>query len=365
MASPCRRDNASINSHSGERKRIDDGGEKTVRGREALFKHYESMIKEYLKSGDERALYQGQQFSHELLEQQISPEDVLSLHVQAVRNIFRFLPEQLNDTFDFLMEVMVAYGLAYREHQSLRSKQQQLDLDIEVAASMQETFLRGEIPESEELDIGALSRPARKMSGDYFHFVQDEHDCISIAIADVIGKGIPAALSMSMIKYAMDSVPEQRMQPGGIMENLNRVVEQNVSSDMFITMMYGIYDPRVHRFYYSGAGHEPGFFYSANSDEFQEFSAKGLVLGASNDTKYREFEKSVEIGDMIILLSDGVTECRTEKGFIEREEIIDLIRQNLHLNAQKIVDSVYAELERLQDFQLRDDFTLIILRRKV
>ncbi|HET7657321.1 MAG TPA: PP2C family protein-serine/threonine phosphatase [Bacillales bacterium] len=340
-------------------------GEKTVQGREALFKHYEKIIKDYLMSKDESALYQGQQFSRELLEQQISPEDVLSLHIQAVRNIFRFLPEQLNDTFDFLMEVMVAYGLAYREHQSLRNKQRQLDTDIEVAASMQQTFLRGELPQSEVLDIGALSQPARKMSGDYYHFVQDDHDCISIAIADVIGKGIPAALSMSMIKYSMDSVPEQRMQPGAILENLNRVVEQNVRSDMFITMMYGIYDPRVHRFYYSGAGHEPGFFYSAKKDEFQELAAKGLVLGASNDTKYREFEKSVEVGDMIVLLSDGVTECRTEKGFIEREEIVDLIRQNFHLKAQKIVERVYAELERVQDFQLRDDFTLIILRRKV
>lgn len=336
-----------------------------MKGRDALFKHYEVILRDYLAKKDERALYKGQQFSRTMLEQQISPEEVVSLHLQAIREIFHTLPEDLNDTFDFLMEVMIAYGLAYREHQSLRNRQQQLESDIDVAANMQQTFLRGDIPETDYLDIGALSRPARKMSGDYFHFVQDEHDCVSIAIADVIGKGIPAALSMSMIKYAMDSVPEQRMQPGAIMENLNRVVEQNVRSDMFVTMMYGIYDPRVHRFYFSGAGHEPGFFYSAQSDEFHELAAKGLVLGASKDTKYREFEKPVEIGDMIVLLSDGVTECRTEKGFIEREEITALIRDNLDLPAQKIVDHVYAELERLQDFQLRDDFTLIILRRKV
>lgn len=336
-----------------------------VKGRDAFFKHYEVILRDYLTQKDEQALYKGQQFSRTMLEQQVSPEEVLSVHIQAIREIFHFLSDDLNDTFDFLMEVMVAYGLAYREHQSLRNRQQQLESDIDVAANMQQTFLRGDIPETENLDIGALSRPARKMSGDYYHFVQDEHDCVSIAIADVIGKGIPAALSMSMIKYAMDSVPEQRMQPGAILENLNRVVEQNVRSDMFITMMYGIYDPRVHRFYFSGAGHEPGFFYSAISDEFRELTAKGLVLGLSKDTKYREYEESVEIGDMIVLLSDGVTECRTEKGFIEREEITALIRDNLHLPAQKIVERVYAELERLQDFQLRDDFTLIILRRKV
>lgn len=333
--------------------------------REALSKHYETILHDYLIRKDEEALYEAQQFSRTMLEQQISPEEVLNFHVEAIRGIFHSLPDELNDTFDFLFEVMVSYGLAYREHQSLRNRQQEIESEIEVAANMQQTFLRGEIPETKHLDIGALSRAAKQMSGDYYHFVRDNNDCVSIAIADVIGKGIPAALSMSMIKYAMDSVPEQRMQPAAILENLNRVVEQNVEAGMFITMMYGIYDPRVHRFYYSGAGHEPGFFYSAKDNEFQELAANGLLLGVADDTKYREFEKSVGLDDMIILLSDGVTECRTEKGFIEREEVTALIRENLHLPAQKIVDRVYGELERLQDFELRDDFTLIILRRKV
>jgi sigma-B regulation protein RsbU (phosphoserine phosphatase) len=85
----------------------------------------------------------------------------------------------------------------------------------------------------------------------------------------------------------------------------------------------------------------------------------------SKTTTYREFERVIEIGDMIVVLSDGVTECRTEKSFIEREEITALIRESLDLSAQEIVNNIYGELERLQDFELRDDFTLIILRRKV
>ncbi|HET7522486.1 MAG TPA: PP2C family protein-serine/threonine phosphatase [Bacillales bacterium] len=333
--------------------------------RDELASHYQQILKDYLDEKNEQALYKAQQFSRMMLEKQISPEEALNLHIRAVRGIFQALPEPLYDTFDFLLEVMVGYGLAYREHQSLRSRQRQLESEIDIAASMQQTFLQGEVPKTEALDIGALSRPAKKMSGDYYHFVRDHHDCVSISIADIIGKGIPAALSMSMIKYAMDSVPEQRMQPAAILENLNRVVEQNVDPGMFITMMFGIYDPRVHRFYYSGAGHEPGFFYTAKLDRFEELAAKGLVLGVSKEAKYREFEKPLEVGDMIVLLSDGVTECRTEKGFIEREEVTTLIRDYIHLPAQQLVDCVYEELERLQDFQLRDDFTLIVLRRKV
>lgn len=333
--------------------------------REQLLARYRKILNNYLNEKNEEALYEAQQFSRVMMEEKISPDEALSLHIEAIRSLYPDLPDEFYDTFDFLLEVMMNYGLAYREHQSLRDKQQQIDSDIDVAANMQQTFLRGDVPYAGPLEIGALSQPADKMSGDYYHFVQDEKNCVSIALADIIGKGIPAALSMSMIKYAMDSVPEQRMQPGAVLENLNRVVEQNVTPSMFITMLYGIYDPRVHRFYFSSAGHEPGFFYRASKDRFDELRARGLVLGVSRTTKYQEYEENIEVGDMIVLLSDGVTECRTEKGFISREEITNWIRQFIHLSAQEIVERVYYELERLQDFQLRDDFTLIILRRKV
>ena len=76
------------------------------------------------------------------------------------------------------------------------------------------------IPDVNGLEIGAISVPARQMSGDYYHFVQDEKKHIGVAIADVIGKGIPAALCMSMIKYAMDSLPEHRHNPSSVLGKL-------------------------------------------------------------------------------------------------------------------------------------------------
>ncbi|MFB4165180.1 PP2C family protein-serine/threonine phosphatase [Alteribacillus sp. JSM 102045] len=326
---------------------------------------YTKILQTYLEEKNETGLYHAQQFSKKVLENQISPEEVVSLHVDAIERFFPDLPQGALDSFEFLLEVMMGYGMAYREHQSLRDKQKELETEINVAANMQQTFMPKEIPSVNSLDVGVISVPASKMSGDYYHFVKDENDCIGVAIADIIGKGVPAALCMSMIKYAMDSLPEQRLQPGALLENLNRVVEQNVASNMFITMMYGSYDPRVHHFYYSGAGHEPGFYYSHETDSFEELYAKGLVLGITRDTSFREYHKKVEPGDFIVLLSDGVTECRTDEGFIEREELTRLIHQYKHLPAQEIVNNVFYQLEKLQGFQLRDDFSLIILRRKV
>jgi sigma-B regulation protein RsbU (phosphoserine phosphatase) len=258
---------------------------------------------------------------------------------------------------------MIGYGLAYREHQSLRTEQLALRNEIEVAAKMQQTLLRTSIPNVAGADIGAISVPARRMNGDYFHFVSDQDHRVGIAIADIIGKGIPAALSMSMIKYAMDSLPEDNHSPGTVLKRLNRVVEQNVDPNMFITMCYGTYDARKHQFCYATAGHEPGFFYKAKSREYIDFCGRGLLLGINKNTEYKEYEMQLDRGDMIILMSDGVTECRTDEGFVERKDLTSLIDRYMDLPAQQIVNHVYKDLERLQEFELRDDFTLIILKR--
>ncbi|RWR04310.1 PP2C family protein-serine/threonine phosphatase [Siminovitchia fortis] len=323
---------------------------------------YRDIIKKYLIDKDEKILYQGQKLSRKLIEHRIAPEEIVSLH-KAIMMEGDHSAEQLLDSFDVLLEVMIAYGLAYREHQILRTKQMALKNEIEVAASMQQTLLRTSIPQIQGAEIGAISVPARQMNGDYFHFVIDDAQNVGIAIADVIGKGIPAALSMSMIKYAMDSLPEDQLRPGTILKSLNRVVERNVDPSMFITMCFGVYDQREHTFCYSSAGHEPGFFYHAESKEFKELEGRGLLLGIDKNTEYREYLKDLAPGDMVILLSDGVTECRTDEGFIEREDLTGLIRKYIDLPAQEIVVSVYKELERLQEFELRDDFTLIILKR--
>jgi phosphoserine phosphatase RsbU/P len=335
-----------------------------MKDRRRYFTYYRELLTEHIKKQEEQTLYKGQRLSRHLLEQGVSPEEVLSLHIDVLNDLFPKMDKDLKESFNFLLEGMIGYGLAYKEHQSLRHKQRQLESEIDIAADVQQSLLIGDVPTYRHLDIGLFSRPAKKMSGDYYHFVCDERDNLGVAIADIVGKGIPAALCMSMIKYAMDSLPEQRMKPYMVLENLNHVVEHNVDPSMFITMFYGFYTPGDHKFFYSSAGHEPGFFYSRERDCFEDLVAKGHVLGLSRFTKYRDYEKQINPGDMIVLLSDGVTECRNEKGFIDRSEIIELIRSKMDAPAQKMADEVYQQLERMQDFQLRDDFTLIIIKTK-
>ncbi|MGN1401908.1 MAG: PP2C family protein-serine/threonine phosphatase [Bacillus sp. (in: firmicutes)] len=324
---------------------------------------YRETLTEYVKEQSEKQLYKGQKLSREMIERNISPEEIVSWHKSVLLDLFPETRSEILNSLDFLLETMMGYGITYQETQSLRNLQQEMKTEMEIAANVQSTLLETKIPDVDYLEIGTISIPARHMNGDYYHFVQDENGRIGVGIADVIGKGIPAALCMSMIKYAMDSIPEQSHQPSNVLQALNRVVEQNVDPSMFITMFYGVYNPETHIFSYSSAGHEPGMFYRAKEDRFEDIFAKGLLLGVNKNTTYKQFEKPLELGDMVILMSDGVTECRTEEGFIERDFLIDEIKKHITLHPRDIVLKVYRQLEKLQHFQLRDDFTLIIIKR--
>ncbi|MCU9615167.1 PP2C family protein-serine/threonine phosphatase [Caldibacillus lycopersici] len=333
---------------------------------ESLLWKYKDILTKYLAVQSEQTLYLTQKLSKEILENHIPPEEVINLHKSVLNELIPEVPSEVLVSFDILLEIMMSYGLAYLEHQSLRYKQMELEMELEFGANMQKMLLGSAIPKYDYLDIGAISIPAKIMNGDYFHFDIDSDQELKVAIADVIGKGIPAALCMSMIKYAVDSLSySKHNSPEVVLERLNRIVEKNVDLGIFITMFYGSYNPKQHVIQYASAGHEPGFFYNKKENSFVDLQAKGLLLGIDPHVTYPKFEISLEIGDMIILLSDGVTETRTEDGFLEREMIIDLLNKYMHLSAQEIVNNIYRDLSKIQHYQIRDDFTMIIMRRLV
>lgn len=327
-------------------------------------KEYKKLLAAYLESQDEQSLYGVELVSKAFIKHNILPEEMINLHIKALKELYPNLFEDFEHSMNFLLEAMIFYGLAHQEIQILRDEQIALKSEISVAAEMQETLLRTNKPKIDGLDIGVISVPANQMNGDYYHFIKNSDGSLGIAMADVIGKGIPAALCMSMIKYSMDSFPEELMSPRAILQNLNRVVERNIDATMFITMIYAHYSPETCKLVFSSAGHEPAFYYNASEDRFTEITAKGLVLGVMKDVAYEERTLQICENDFVIFLTDGVTECRDGERFIEINEVLDVIRKYVDLPAQEIVNQVYKHFEKLQDFQLKDDFSLLILRKQ-
>ncbi|WP_163652217.1 PP2C family protein-serine/threonine phosphatase [Listeria sp. PSOL-1] len=324
---------------------------------------YKKILFEYLKHQDEEILYSCEKLTKEAMEDKIPPEEIINIHRSALEDYDTELSNYVKKSFDVLLETMVGYGLAYLEHISLRSEQKKLQNEIAQAETMQKTLMESETPHREDVEFGVVSIAARQMSGDYYSFIEDTKTGIGIALADVIGKGIPAAFSTSMIKYALTGLDEKERTPSIVLKELNKVVEENINDSMFITMFYGLYHDDTHLFEFGSAGHEVGLYYQANEQSFSDLYARGLPLGIDRETSYRSFEKSVQPGDMIVIMSDGVTEARTEQGFIEREVLIDLFTKNLSLNTQAMVEEVYNQLLKMQNFTLHDDFTLICIKR--
>ncbi|WP_277584676.1 PP2C family protein-serine/threonine phosphatase [Psychrobacillus antarcticus] len=326
-------------------------------------RQYKEILEQYTQRQTELNLYEGQNFSRQLIQKNISPEEVISIHKASLEELMPDLPNDVWHSFDLLIEVMIRYGLALKEHQTLIKKQENFRMEMELASNVQQTLLKTKIPVMNDLDIGMISVPAKEMNGDYTHFLNDD-TTIGIAVADVIGKGIPAALCMSMIKYGMDSLNGAETEPIVVLDVINRIVEKSVSDSMFISMFYGTYDTSNSKFTYASAGHEPPLFYSAKSNEFSELQAKGLLLGVIPNVKYEQHIISLDKDDFIVMMTDGVTECRSKAGFIDQNTVMDIIESVRDQSAQDMVEFVFHKLEELQEFEQRDDFTLVIFKKK-
>lgn len=326
---------------------------------------YAQLLKQYIQYSSEDDLYNGQQLSKSMIDQGISPEEIVGFHIESVKKHIPHLPLEVRHSFDFLLEVMIGYGIQYREHISLRERQIQLQSEIDIAARMQQTLLPAlptALPSS--LQLGVCSVAAKKMSGDYYHIFWDKSGYLGVSVADIIGKGIPAALCMSLIKYAIESLVDHPLDPHALLSSINRVVEKNIDVNMFVTMVHGMYGLENHVFRYASAGHEPGFYYSKEEQQFFDLEAKGPVLGLTSESEYQEYALDVQVGDMIILFTDGITEIKEHRGrFIERDEIKDLFYQYRHLPAQELADMIHQRLLQLTQFELQDDQTIVVLKR--
>lgn len=325
--------------------------------------YYQQLLLEYVNTSNDDILSNCQTYSNEAIEDNVSPEEIVQLHLEIIREQNDLTKQQIVTSFDVLIEVIIGYGFTYRDYKKLLNKIKIHDKEMDVASSLQQTMLKPQIPQFDSIQIGAISVPAQKVSGDYFNLIDHNDGTMSFAVADVIGKGIPAALAMSMIKFGMDSYGHSQLPSDGL-KRLNRVVEKNVNQNMFVTMFYGLYEEINNMLYYSSAGHEPGYIYRDQSGEFEEMTERGIVLGVHKHTRYKQSEIKIELQDMIIVFTDGVTELRNQKNeFIKTKDLLNMIKEHKQLHPQDIVQILYEELVKLQNPNKRDDLTILIVKR--
>lgn len=330
---------------------------------EEFKKHYKELLDESIATGVQPQLLEKcENYTSEVIKKDILPEDIVEIHKNYISSL-SLEEHKILDTLDVLKEVVRGFGYSYRDYQKLVNKLQFYDKEIDLASRLQQTMLKADIPQFDSIQIGVISVAAQKVSGDYFNLIDHKDGTMSFAIADVIGKGIPAALAMSMIKFGMDSYGHSQLPSDGL-KRLNRVVEKNVNQNMFVTMFYGLYEEMNHLLYCSSAGHEPGYIYRAETEEFEEIEVRGRVLGVSQNTRYHQQEIAVNLNDLIIIFTDGVTEARNSMGeFISKKDLLNLIHKYKHMHPQDIVQLLYEAILKIQNPNKRDDMTILIIKR--
>lgn len=329
-----------------------------------LFKQYEELLYQYVEHKQEIQLYKAQQVSKECIEKNMSPEHLLLFHLQAMKKKFD-LPPVWDDSFQFLLDFMVYYGLAYQERSDLLSSQRKWEAELSLAASVQQSLLPdlSRLKLSDGLEIGVVTVAARDVSGDFFNIFPYGQG-VQFGVADVAGKSMPAAILMSMIKFAMDTMIDENMKPHIALNRINRFVYDNSDPAMFVTMFWGDYNKDQHTFYYSSAGHEPSLLYRAKDGEFIDLSTDGNALGLTRRSLFRTEKVTLDPGDMVLLYTDGIIERRDSLDVDDNGLLKQLLREaDLTRSAQQIVEQIHGEILRENSLEIDDDQTLLLFRR--
>ena len=184
-----------------------------------------------------------------------------------------------------------------------------LQKELDIAARVQLSLLPDSILLSDTVEITGIMRPAKEVGGDFYDFFRLDQHHIGVAVADVSGKGVPAALFMVMARTLMRATAILHIdEPGLVLERVNDFLEQNNSEDLFVTLFYGVLDERTGGFHYANGGHNPPILVD-HSDASPLAMTGGVALGMFDGFDYADARVDMEPGARLVLFSDGITEA--------------------------------------------------------
>lgn len=241
-------------------------------------------------------------------------------------------------------------------------EKQAMQRDLELAATIQRDILPKGIPEAAGIDLSALSRPARQVGGDYHAFVERD-GVLTIVVADVSGKSMPAALLVSALHAALQLLFAEGRGIGDIATELNKHVHRWSAENKFITMIIASIDIENDMLEYVNAGHNPG--YVVVEGRLETLKSHGLPIGILAQSRYMTQKRPFPKGSLALLYSDGITEAETTAGDeFDNERLEPLIALDGTLSPDVLRDRIALAVDEfVGEAPQKDDQTLVIARR--
>ncbi|MDZ7806332.1 MAG: PP2C family protein-serine/threonine phosphatase [Gracilimonas sp.] len=251
-----------------------------------------------------------------------------------------------------------------------QAKEQRIKQELSIARVVQHTFLPSKIQSLPGIDMAGICIPAQETGGDYYDMISLGEQRVAIAIGDVSGKGIRAAFYMTFTKGVLHSLSALILSPVELLNQLNRLFNENATRGTFISMIYGIFEAKKRTFTFARAGHNP-MLWVKNDGSSEWIKPKGLGIGIAKGDNFIECIEEAELklkeGDVLILYTDGITEMLDAGGrFYGEERLQELVKNIRKGSSEEIMKSIVNDVNEFKGLaKQHDDMTLVIIKADV
>ncbi len=285
--------------------------------------------------------------------------------------VFQLLNSKFNkftdDDEDFLKALSSHASIAF-ENVKLHQKilmQQIFENEMQIASEIQRKLLPKENPILPGYSISGINIPSKYVSGDYFDFIDDSDGNLICIVADVAGKGVAAALLVSIIQAWIHALIETKIDIQEITSRLNEIIYRETSPNIYITFFIGKLSVEEKLFSYVNAGHNPGYYINDGRNIYH-LNKGGLPLGMFSSVKYEKETIKINDGETIVLYSDGIPEAvNIEEEFYSEDKFVDSILNNLQINSEALSKNIINEVQNfVAGNEQSDDWTLVVLKKE-
>ena len=293
--------------------------------------------------------------------------DMQNIRTAMNRGAFDFVtkPIDFND-LRITIDKTLKHLAVLREALKTRDTLVALQNELEVASKMQQSILPASFPETPAYEIFGNMEAAREVGGDFFDVITLEDGRMGIAIADVSGKGVPAALFMMSSRTLLKGAAIGTPQPGDVLREVNSLLSEDNDSLMFVTLFYAVYDPANGKLSYANGGHNPPLIVHPDGSSEELPTTEGVALGVMGDLDYEQGEIELAPGDTAVLYTDGVSEAMnaSEEEF-GMERLHQVFANASQTDARSANGAVFDAVRAFADGTPQsDDITCLTLRRK-
>jgi FixJ family two-component response regulator len=245
---------------------------------------------------------------------------------------------------------------------SRRRAQRQRDEELQEASEIQASLLPKKLPEVAGYQLAAMTQPLRFVGGDYYNLVRISERQAALCIADVAGKGLPAALLMSSLQAALKPLIAERLAPPELCHRLNRILCDLTPVGKFISFFYAVLDSVDHRLTYCNAGHNPPLLIRVDGTSL-ELKAAGAVLGQFPGWLYQQSQVRMREGDRLLLFTDGLVEaCDENEEPFGEQNLIRIARDNPDSSAADLMGLLIGAARQHSGEHFQDDASLMVLK---